>query len=271
MSYILRFGPFELDVHAGELRKHGMRIRLGGQPLQILLLLLERPGEVVSRDELRQRLWAADSSTDFDAGLSTAVRKLRDALRDSADSPRFIETLPRRGYRFIAQVTSSETSPASRFDARWIVVAFALAVIIAITVMIEQRRAAAPIRSIAVLPFENLTGDPSQEFFADGVTNSLTANLRQIERMQIISAIQYKHVRKPLPVIGEELRVDAIVTGSVARAGDHVQISAQLIRAATDEHLWARSYQGEFRDAAALQTKIAAGIANAIGTANHRH
>ncbi len=284
---ILRFGAFELDVPGRQLRKHGMKIRLGGQPLQILVLLLERPGDVVTRDEVRQKLWSADTSVDFDVGLSSAVRKLRDALRDSAENPRFIETLPRLGYRFIAPVLSSETEPllellpskvSARVNPQWVAGALAIALIVAFVAVVQWgawRRltgpvAAAPIRSIAVLPFENLTGDASKEYFVDEMTDRLTTNLAHLEGLRVVSprsTMHYKRARKPLPVICKELTVDAIVEGSVARLGEHLQISAQLIRK-TDQHVWARNYEGELRDAAALQTEIARGIADAIRAAN---
>ena len=254
---ILRFGAFEFDVDAGELRKHGMRVRLAGQPLQILLLLLERPGEVVTAEELRQKLWRGDSAVDVDVGLSTAVRKLRDVLRDSARKPRFIETLPRRGYRFIAPVLSLEAhqaaEPPPSKHLRWIAAGFALAMILAVVVIV-QRPVVTP-RSIKVLPFENLTGDPSQNHFVGAVTDSLAANLAHVKGLRVLPASS---------------NVDAIVEGSVRRTGERIQVSVRLIRASTDQLIWARRYQGELRNAATLQREIARDVADAIGSANRR-
>jgi len=258
VSYsILRFGAFELDVGARELRKHGMKVRLGGQPLQILLLLLERPGEVVTAEELRQKLWPEESAVDVDVGLSTAVRKLRDVLRDSARKPRFIETLPRRGYRFIAPVLSSEAHPAAEpprsKHLRWIAAGFSLALILAVAVIVQ--RAGVTPRSIKVLPFENLTGDSSQNHFVGAVTDSLAANLAHVKGLRVLPAA---------------LNADAIVEGSVSRTGERIQVSVRLIRASNDQLIWARRYQGELRNAATLPREIARDVADAISSANRR-
>jgi DNA-binding winged helix-turn-helix (wHTH) protein/TolB-like protein len=232
VSYRIRFGPFDLDADARELRKNGMKVRLGGQPMQILLLLLRRPGEVVAREELRQALWPANATVDFDVGLSTALRKLREALRDSAESPRFIETLPRRGYRFIEPVSIDQPpSPPKRFDRRWIIAVAAAVIIAAASIVLLNRSA---IRSVAVVPFENLTGDASQTTLANGVTNRLAASVgfRVIPRAST--------------------DVDMVVTGSVSKAG----IFVQLIHTSDGQVVWARRYQNESR--------IAADIADAI-------
>lgn len=221
MSYPIRFGAFEVHPESRELRKSGMRVRLGGQPMQILLLLLERPGEVVTREDLQRRLWPADSTVAFDVALSTAMRKLRDALRDSADSPRFIETLPRRGYRFIAPVAvDTPPPPPPRRNRNWIALAIAVALIgIAAAVVLRPR----PNLTIAVVPFENLTGDAAQKLFVDKMTNRLAARLG----LRIIPR--------------SSTDVDAIVTGSVSRAG----ISVELMRTDDGHLLWARRYQSE--------------------------
>jgi TolB-like protein/DNA-binding winged helix-turn-helix (wHTH) protein/tetratricopeptide (TPR) repeat protein len=284
---ILAFGAFEIDQQSGELRKHGRRIRLADQPLQILLLLLERPDHVVTREDIRQRLWPGDTFVDFDTGMSSAMRKLRDALGDSADKPRFIETVPRRGYRFIAPVKPAaqrtEEGPAStmaiastpgRVRLPWMIGGLAAAAAIAALVWYERGPAgrltagAVPIRSIAVLPFENLTGDQAQDYFVDGLTDVLTTDLAQVDGLQVISrtsAMQYKHTKKRLPVIGQELTVDGIVEGSIARSGDHLRISVQLVQAATDRNVWARNYEDDVRNIVAVQGEIARAIAGAIG------
>lgn len=305
----MRFGAFEADLHAGELRKHGARIRLQDQPFQILAMLLARPGDVVTREQLRQRLWPSDTFVDFDHGLNNAVNRLREALCDSTDSPRFIETLPKRGYRFIAAIEyisapSSLSASAGatlgtvepgratlerpRFAGRMIwplsmarLLSLSLSVLLVLIIgalllalnpgdLLSRftRKASAPqIRSLAVLPLENLSGDPEQEYFADGMTDALITDLAQIGALRVISrtsVMQYKKIKKTLPQIAAELKVDAVVEGTVMRSGNQVRIDAQLIRAATDQHLWAQSYEGDTQDALELQSKVASAIAAEI-------
>jgi len=229
----IRFGSFEVDLRAGELRKHGAKIRLQEQPFQILVMLLEHPGEVVTREELRNKLWPADTFVDFDHGLNKAINKLREALGDSADSPRFIETLAKRGYRFVE-------SPAISSDR---------------------------IESLAVLPLDNLSRDPEQEYFADGLTEALITSLAKIGALRVISrttAMRFKKTDKSLPQIARELNVDAIVEGTVLRSGDRVRISAQLIHASTDTHLWADNYDRDLRDILALHSEVAQAIARQV-------
>lgn len=237
-SRTLRFGVFELDLRSGELHKHGRKIRLQEQPFQILAMLLERPGEVVTREELRHRLWPSDTFVDFDHGLNNAINRLREVLGDSADNARYVETLPRRGYRFVAPVEgASESPPPLRIE------------------------------SIAVLPLENLTADPSQDYFADGMTDALITNLAQISALRVISrtsVMQYKGGKKSLPEIARELNVEAVVEGSVLRSGERVRINAQLIHAATDRHLWADKYERDLRDVLTLQSEVAQAIAAEI-------
>ena len=286
-----RFGSFEMDLRAGELRKHGVRIRLQTQPSQILGMLLERPGEVVTREELRQTLWPGDTFVDFDHGLNNAINRLREALGDSAESPRFLETLPRRGYRFIAavesiappspqdskpQVEDSSTSKSSRRARPWIVAGAGAAALLVLLVSlntggVRQRllrvSAARRIQSIAVLPLENLSGDPSQEYFVDGMTDELITQLAQIGGLRVISrttSMQYKGTRKSVPEIGRELHVDGIVEGTVFRSGEQVRISAQLVDCSTDQHVWAQSYERDVRDILALQKEVAGGVARQI-------
>ena len=296
----LRFGVFELDLRAGELRKHGLRVRLQEQPFQVLVMLLEQPGEVVTREELQKKLWSADTFVDFDHGLNKAINKIREALSDSAESPRFVETVARRGYRFLAEVKVSDTAPvrspelateprttaeapnlpgtaaelakpkpllASR---AWKILAFALLLLMASLVTWKLRSWSRPspvIRSLAVLPFESLSNDASQDYFADGMTDELISDLGQISALRVISrtsVMGYKRARKPLPQIARELNVDAVVEGTVLRSGDHVRITAQLIEASADKHLWSQSYEGELHDALALQNKVARTIAEQI-------
>jgi len=300
----VRFGAFEADFQSGELRKHGLKLRLQDQPFQILAMLLERRGKMVTREELHQRLWPTDTFVDFDHGLNNAINRLREALGDTADAPHFIETLPRRGYRFIAEVdgaaprasaptigtSPTELGPAatpekaahppaligSHLLARFWLPLSALAIGLATLLLVNPGRlrqrlfgGAAPtrIRSIAVLPLENLTGDPSQEYFVDGMTDALITDLAQISALRVISrtsTMQYKGSKKRLSQIAQELNVDAVVEGAVVRSADRVRIDAQLIEAATDRHLWAKSYDRQLRDVVALQGEVAEAIANEI-------
>ena len=291
---VVRFGTYEVSLQSGEVRKAGFRIRVQQQPMKLLEILLERPGEVVTREELRSRVWTDESFGDFDQAVNIAIAKLRSALGDSAENPRFIETLPKRGYRFIADVSVvdsdarpkmpgsapedlSATEPADKLQGAglavapkrrpWsplrVIVAFALVLSLPIlAVWLFRSRGPAPtgIRSLAVLPLDNLSGDASQNYFADGMTDELITDLAQISALRVISrtsVMAYKGARKPLPQIARELNVDAVVEGTVLRSGDQVRITAQLIEAATDKHLWSESYEGDLRDTLALQKKVA--------------
>ncbi len=229
----VRFGVFEVDLRAGELRKQGVKIKLQEQPFHLLQMLLEHPGEIVTREELRGRIWPADTFVDFDQGLNNAIKRLRESLSDSPENPRFIETIPRHGYRFIANLG---VTPGQ-------------------------------IKSLAVLPLENLSRDPEQEYFAEGLTEALITTLAKIGELRVVSrtsAMQYKGVHKPLRDIARELEVNAIVEGTVLRAGRRVRITAQLIDAAKETHLWAESYERDLRDVLALQSEVAQAIAREI-------
>ncbi len=295
----LRFGVFEVDLRAGELHKHGLRIRLQEQPLQVLAMLLEHPGEVVTREELQKRLWPADTFVDFDHGLNKAVSKIRDALGDSAESPRFVETVARRGYRFLAEVKAADATPVRspelappplltadfrdrpdlavmsaipkhRLSSIAKIAAFVLLALIASFAawkLHSRNRPPSAIHSLAVLPLESLSSDASQDYFADGMTDELISDLGQIRALRVISrtsVMAYKHARKPLPQIARELNVDAIVEGTVLRSGEQVRITAQLIDATADKHLWSQSYEGELKDTLALQNQVARAIADQI-------
>jgi TolB-like protein/DNA-binding winged helix-turn-helix (wHTH) protein/Flp pilus assembly protein TadD len=290
----LRFGVFELNMRSGELWKQGRKVRLEGQPAQILLCLLEKPGELVTRDELRQRLWPAETYGNFEDGLNAAVKRLRQALNDSAGNPRFVETLPRRGYRFLAPVQivnaaddgpnlieippaelapRAEDLPQGKTVLRslsWKRSSWALLlVLVGVTAwMLRPKNSPSPvIRSLAVLPLENLSHDPSQDYFADGMTDELITELGQISELRVISrtsAMTYKGAHKSLPQIAGELNVDAVVEGTVLRSGDQVRITAQLIQASADKHLWAQSYEGDVHQTLALQRQVARAIAEEI-------
>jgi TolB-like protein/DNA-binding winged helix-turn-helix (wHTH) protein/Flp pilus assembly protein TadD len=296
----LRFGVFELDLRAGELRKHGLRVRLQEQPFQVLAMLVRHPGEVVTREELQKKLWPADTFVDFDHGLNKAVSKIREALGDSAESPRFVETVARRGYRFLADVKVAEEVPVRSPELAalphpvaeagdrpdllgkpgipkrrppslvWKISALALLLLVAPLAVWKIHswiRPSSAIRSLAVLPLESLSSDSSQDYFADGMTDELISDLGQISALRVISrtsVMTYKHARKPLPQIARELNVDAVIEGTVLRSGDRVRITAQLIEASTDKHLWSQSYEGEVRDTLALQNQVARAIADQI-------
>src|SRR5947208_997161 len=230
----VRFGVFEADFRSGELRKQGARIKLQEQPFHVLQMLLEQPGEIVTREELQKRIWPADTFVDFDQGLNNAIKRLREALGDSAETPRFIETIPRRGYRFIGMTGSSPPGP---------------------------------IRALAVLPLENLSRDPEQEYFAEGLTEALITTLAKIGELRVVSrtsAMQYKGVHKSLREIASELDRDAIVEGTVLSAGRRVRITAQLIDAPKETHQWAESYERDLRDVLTLQAEVAQAIARQI-------
>ena len=298
---VLRFGTYEVDVRSGELRKAGVRIKVQQQPLKLLEILLEHPGELVTREELRTSIWPNESFGDFDQAVNVAIAKLRSALSDSAANPRYIETIPRRGYRFLAEVRAEDSerlpaAPASptlagRSDAAssrpenrarrrthgvgfWLMVALSL-LLLGVAIFAGQRwrrrssASASPtvtIRSLAVLPLENLSGD-EQDYFADGMTDELITDLAQIAALRVISrtsAMAYKGARRPLSQVARELKVDAVVEGTVLRSGNQVRITAQLIQASADKHLWAQSYEGDVRDTLALQKQVAEAIADQI-------
>jgi TolB-like protein/DNA-binding winged helix-turn-helix (wHTH) protein/tetratricopeptide (TPR) repeat protein len=291
----LRFGVFEADLRTGELTKQGKRLSLQGQPFRLLALLLEKPGELVTREELRGKLWPR-TTVDFDHGLNKAISKIREALGDSAENPRFIETVTSRGYRFLADVAAirdeqpetvagnlvvqADHGPLRVIDAgtstrrlpralawRPFGIAIALVLIIFLSWIFYPWRQSSPaIRSLAVLPLENLSGD-SQDYFADGMTDELITHLGQISALRVISrtsVMTYKGVRKPLAEIARELNVEAVVEGSVLRSGERVRVTAQLIEVPADRHMWAQSYEGDIRDMLTLQSRVARSIAEQI-------
>jgi len=278
---LVRFGVFELDPRSGELRSKGSKVKLQDQPLQILLAMLEKPGDVVTREELRAKLWPADTFVDFDHGLNAAVKRLRDALGDTADNPRYIETLPRHGYRFIAATVPEENTTEQRQplwkQRGWLLGAAAVLVLAGVVFGVDagglRRKLLSgstiqpQIRSLAVLPLTNLSGDPQQEYFADGMTEMLITNLGMIRSVRVISrtsAMHYKGTRKPLPEIAHELNVDAVVEGTVLRSGDKVRITANLLDGRTDRHLWGKTYESALRDVMVSQSDAAQAIASEI-------
>ena len=231
-----RFGPYEVDLRAHELRKHGLRIKLREKSFEILVCLLEHPTEVVTREQLRRQLWPEDVFVNFDDSLNTAVNRLRGALGERARGRRYIETLHGTGYRFIAPV--------------------------------EQVRTSTP--TLAVLPFENMSHAPDEDFLGDAMADALTTELGNVSSLRIISrqsVLHFKGSVRTAPDIAKELRVDAIVEGSVLRAGDRIRITAQLVQIAPEQHLWAKAYQFALRDILTTLDEVARAIAEAVQVA----
>jgi TolB-like protein/DNA-binding winged helix-turn-helix (wHTH) protein len=336
----VRFANYKLDAHAGELWAENQKVHLQEQPLQILIMLIARAGDVVTREELHKALWPASTFGDLEDSLNHAIRRLREALGDTAERPRFIETIPRRGYRFIAPVEPLAPAPSpggrepksvlpcpigSGYAAglgegavapvalsvtgvgeesprrppvlqtrerpqgapirnrRIVLLAAAATVALVGTLLglnvvgVRDRfmtfvgsRHGVPlpeIESIAVLPLENLSRDPEQEYFADGMTEAVITDLGKVSALRVISrtsVMQYKGTKKPLPEIARELNVDAVLEGTVARSGNRVRITANLLHAPTDRHLWAETYEGDLGDVLALQGEVARAIAEQV-------
>jgi TolB-like protein/DNA-binding winged helix-turn-helix (wHTH) protein len=282
----VRFGVFEVDLRSEEIRKHGIKLKLHRQPFQVLAVLLEHPGEIVTREQLRARLWSADTFVEFDKGLDTAIHRLRNALADSAENPRFVETLPRKGYRFIApieEVTSPRNeeprpeqvearSRDNRFP-RFIALpvglaAVTLAILIALYVFRSQQRApqvaAHRISSLVVLPFENASGDPSQKYLVNGVTDQLTEDLSKIRSLRVISrssAMQYKRNPESLLQFAQELKVDGVITGTVKLSGNRVRITTRLLDVGTNRQVWTRDYERDLGDLSSLGFDVATAVA----------
>jgi TolB-like protein/DNA-binding winged helix-turn-helix (wHTH) protein/Flp pilus assembly protein TadD len=271
--------------------------------MELLILLVERRGELVSRDEIAERLWGKGVFLDIEHSINTAVRKVRQALRDDPEKPRFVETVVGKGYRFAAPVTctnggpsqpaqASQLSPAGvvssaeaeaandkdvesrKSPVRLAATLGVLAVLVLGAIALLMNRGGhaknasePPITSIAVLPLKNLSGSPEQEYFVDGMTEELIGRLANIHGLRVISrtsAMRFKDTRQPIPEIAKALHVDALLEGSVIREGDRVRVNAQLIRGATDEHIWAEEYQREYRNILTLQEELAKTIAQKI-------
>ncbi len=265
----VRFGSFEVNPRTGELRKQGIRIKLHEKPFQLLLALIERPGEIVTRKELQDRLWPQDTFGEFENGLNNAISRLREALGDTAETPRFIETLPRRGYRLIPEVSQSLPPSKAAHSRPWLLVfGIVLGVSLAIGAVyrfVSIRKPA--IRSLAVLPFRNLGTGTADDYLAGGMTDAVTTELAKLGVSKVISetsVVQFKDTKKSVPDIAHMLDVDAIVEGAVLRDGSRVRITVQLIGADTDRHLWADSYERQMTDILALQDEVALGVAHAI-------
>ncbi|MFI5058782.1 MAG: winged helix-turn-helix domain-containing tetratricopeptide repeat protein [Candidatus Acidiferrales bacterium] len=298
-----RFGPYELRVKTRELHKQGIKLKLRPQPFQVLKVLVERAGDIVTREELRQQLWSAETFVDFEQGLNTSIKVLRGVLSDSANEPRYIETLPKLGYRMIVSVeadqppqvteanTTSQTTVEEDFAGKDVPLDHApkvldvrrLSVLLGIFVVLivglggyfewsrsrERPQASNGRLMLAVLPFENLTGDVGQDYFSDGLTEEMIAQLGRLdpERLGVIartSVMHYKHSQEQLKQIGRELGVQYVLEGSVRRDSEKVRISAQLIQMKDQTHVWARQYDRELINLLALQGEIAQEIADGI-------
>ena len=287
-----KFGPYHADTVALELRKSGIRIRLQPKPFQVLNVLLERAGQTVSREELKSLLWAPDIFVDFDHGLNTAVNKIREAMSDSAEEPQYIETLP-NGYRFIGEISERFEHPSdatasvapphltahadpkrgTTWSRLYLAAGVGLACLIAVIFWLFHipRKvfgiSSPTIQSVAVLPLKNLSGDPSQEYFSDSMTDELITQLAKILSLKVSSAasvVRYKNTSASASEISRDLKVDAFVEGGVVRTGDKIRVSAQLVDARTDQHIWAEDYQGDLRDILVLQNDIATAIAYSV-------
>jgi TolB-like protein/DNA-binding winged helix-turn-helix (wHTH) protein/Tfp pilus assembly protein PilF len=316
---LAQFGVFEVDLHACELRKQGRKIRLQKQPCQVLSILLDHPGEVITREEFRSRLWSSDTFVDFDHSLNTAVMRLREVLADSSENPLFIETLQRRGYRFIAPVTvvathhqaerelpvplgidraqgeisheapifkpadltlPGETPRTRKLPAiwcytvawGWLMAAALIGLAAGFTLHYANRPAPSrpkldQVRSLVVLPLENLSGDKDEDYFADGMSDELIASLAKVRSLRVISrtsSMEYKGTHKSLSEIARELNVDAVVEGTVLRSHDRVRITAELVQISSDRALWAETYESELDDILSLQQRVASAIVSHI-------
>ena len=302
---MFRFGSFELDERSGDLRKHGVRIKIQEQPLQILTLLLEHSGELVRREDIRRRLWAENTTVDFDNAISSAVRKIRAVLNDSSEAPRFIETVARKGYRFVAPMVRCDVLVPERATAAGTVkdavgepvvsplaeekrtratksrlwrtgVVITIASVVGLLARIDWARshllARDPnfvrIQSIAVLPFKNISRDPEQEYFADGVTQELITALTRIGSVRLVSrtsVMRFKNSAKSIPEITRELNVDAVVEGAVLRFGNRIRLSVQLVMPSPERNVWADVYEGDIQDVSDLQRRAAHNLGNKIG------
>ncbi|HWO36229.1 MAG TPA: winged helix-turn-helix domain-containing protein [Candidatus Acidoferrum sp.] len=302
---VYSFGPFRVDFESCEIHKHGIRLHVQNQPVRVLWFLVEQPGRLVTRQELQEKLWPGHSAEEVDDSLNSTVKKLREALGDDAGKPLYIETIPRRGYRFIAPIQTelpeklSDEKQASSVEPSWLTAETAvqatalsdgllgwrryqkpgtiglltvivIAGFLSVTAFLKRAGADAQIHSIAVLPFENLSGDSSQDYFAEGLTDAVTTDLAQIGAVKVISRSSANHYRKdykPLVKIGQELGVDAVVEGTVARSGNRVRVNARLVSTGDDRNLWAQSFERDTGDILSLEDDLAQSVSRRIEVA----
>ena len=283
-----KFGRFELDLRSYELKRDGEPLRLEKIPMELLIFLVEHHGQLVTREQIIERLWGKQVFLDTEQGVNTAIRKIRQVLLDDPEKPQFLETVVGKGYRFVSIVTAKgNESPPSREELPpphgpqmtrnrtrdlWLIGAVSVLLLLGVVLWAVWYRIAwatkpritTSFHSIAVLPLENLSGDPSQEYFADGITDALITQLAKLHGLRVISRtsiMQYKSLRKPLPDIARDLSVDAVVEGSVSRSGNRVRVTAQLVDAHADRHLWAEEYDRDLREILSLQSELARDIA----------
>src|SRR5215472_2170266 len=292
---VYKFGKFELLASVGELRSQGACIRLQEKPLQLLTVLLENPQRLVTRAQLRERMWDSDTFVDYELGINVAIKKLRDALGDSAENPTFIQTVAKKGYRFLVPVEvslpelaapassmpdmltdglvlSHPTSvPKQRVRRRWLFAALATGALSALGFWrfeFHAKPRSPQIHSLAVLPLRNLSADPGQEYLADGITEALITDFAQSLPLRGIartSVMRDKQASQSNTQIGQELGADAIVEGSVARSGNRVTVTVQLIDATEDRHLWAQKFDRNLGDLLSLEAELSRQIANQVG------
>jgi TolB-like protein/DNA-binding winged helix-turn-helix (wHTH) protein/Tfp pilus assembly protein PilF len=292
-SRVVRFGVFEADLRSGELRERGRKVRLQEKPFQTLALLLEKAGEVVTREELRERLWPADTFVEFDANLNTAIKRLREALGDSAERPRYIETLPKRGYRFIvplvmpsdfqarvAEPQSVHSAPSQgRSASRRIILAPAIVgILIAVLgigawALLKRLRHSPVERAVrpmlAVLPFRNFSGNPAEDYVSDGMTEEMITQLGRMDPQGLgviarTSVMKYGNTTEDVRAIGRELDVDYVLEGSVREDTKEVFVTAQLIQVPDQTHLWAETYERPLTDIFAIQRDVARHVAESL-------
>jgi TolB-like protein/DNA-binding winged helix-turn-helix (wHTH) protein len=291
-SMIFGFGPFEADVRAGELRKNGTKVPLQEQPFQVLAVLLERPGELVRRDELRQRVWPRDTFVEFDHALNTAVKKIRSALGDDANAPRYIETIPKRGYRFVAPVTTGnlqapqlegnlDNAPRARAR-RWLPRATAGAAL-AVTVLVSVSLLGMRWRSsshdsrdkrvvLAVLPFEDWSDNSRQTYLCDGISQELITQLGRVETTRLVvtpraASLQYRHTTKTVAEVAHELHAEYLVEGNVRGDARHVRVTVEVIRVRDETRVWGDDFDRDVGDSLALESEVAASITAKLRTA----
>jgi len=270
----IRFGAFEVDLSSGELRKNGTRIHLADQPLQVLALLLETPGELVTREQLRQHLWSTDTFVDFEHSLNAAVKRLREALNDSADHPRYIETVPRHGYRFIGPVPAEPTVEVKKPN-RSRTLGFVAGALVSIVFlgfwiyrnMTPPTETSPSVHTLAVLPFVDMSPAKDQQYFSDGLSDELLTSLAKVPELRVsarMSAFQFKDKNEDPQVIGQKLKVNSIVEGGVRKDGTRLRITVQLINTKDGFNLWSESYDREMKDIFAVQDEIAKSVAESL-------
>jgi TolB-like protein/DNA-binding winged helix-turn-helix (wHTH) protein/Tfp pilus assembly protein PilF len=295
------FGEFELNCERYELRRKGIPLRLERQPMELLILLASSDGHLVTRDEIAQLLWPSEVFVDTGHGINTAIRKIRHALREDPESPRFLQTITGKGYRFIGVTPKPEPIPLPGETAQpeplipqpvvpthapawlhrlwvWVSVSAVILILIGIATFgarsVRGHTKPQPITSIAVLPLANLSGDPNEEYFADGMTDELTTMLAKDSTLRIVSrtsAMQFKDAHRSLPEIARALDVDAILEGSISRSSGKVHMTLQLVSGETDNHLWAESYDRDTNDVAVLPDNAARAIAVRLNSSTPPH